>query len=294
VTITDSQRPVQRYDFQRRDAIEKSRLRLLQPILEVLTHRIARALTSLLQIPVKVDVATLEQHRWDEYVGSLPEPTLLTSATVMPTGGRIVLHLPLSLSNALVEIRLGGSGQGTAAERPLTEIEQRLVAEVALAVLDELQPALSPAMPVRLGATSTVSSSMYLSGTTPSDMVLLVMLNLEVNERVTQSASLCIPLLLLLALLDAIERLDQIEQVQEPGGASMLVRDRLLQTNIELSVRWPEIRLSPDELLSLLPGDVVRLGCGRDDPIVLSVGGIDYCKVVPTSQNKFVACIVTQ
>ena len=46
VTLTDSERQVHPYDFQRRDALERARLRLLQPILEVMTHRIAGSLTS--------------------------------------------------------------------------------------------------------------------------------------------------------------------------------------------------------------------------------------------------------
>ena len=68
----------------------------------------------MLRTPVKVDIGELEQQRWEEYVNGLPDPTFLTGATVVPTGGRIILHLPLPLAMALVEIRLGGTGHGRA------------------------------------------------------------------------------------------------------------------------------------------------------------------------------------
>jgi len=294
VTLTDSDRQVHPYDFQRRDALERSRLRLLQPVLEVLAHRVAGSLTSLLQTSVKIDMGEMEQQRWDEYVNGLPEPTFLTGATVVPTGGRVVLHLPLALSMALVETRLGGSGQGTAPERSLTEIEQRLVAEVALSVLAELPRAFSSAMEISLGATSSVSSSMFLPGATPSEMCLLLALNVELNEGVTQAASLCLPLLVLLPLLDAIERLDKVELAEESGTAATSVRDRLLATDVEVRVHWPEVWLSPEDLLSLIPGDVVRLHRGRSMPIVLSAGGIRFCDAVPTTRNKAVACMVVE
>lgn len=295
VTLTDSQRQVQPYDFQRRDALERSRLRLLQPLLEVLTHRVAGALTSLLQTPVKVDIGDLEQQRWDEYVNGLPEPTFLTGATIVPTGGRIVLHIPLPLSTALVEIRLGGSGLGPPIERHMTEVEQRLVAEVARGVLSEVPRAFSSAMDVTLGATSSVQSGLFLPGaSTPNEMCLLVVLKVEINERVLQEASLCLPLLVLLPLLDAIERLDKVDLTEETGSAAHLVRERLLVTDLEIRAHWPEVWLSPEDLLSLVPGDVVRLHRARTMPIVVSAGGIRFCDAVPTTRNKAVACMVVE
>jgi len=294
VTLTDSERQIQVYDFQRRDALEKARLRLLQPILEVMTHRIAGALTSTLRAPVKVEVGELEQQRWEEYVNGLPEPTFLTGATVVPTGGRIILHLPLSLAMNVIEIRLGGSGGTVIPERSLTEIEQRLVTEVAHGVLAELPPAFSPAMEITMGAISSVSSGSFLPGQTPSEMCLQIGLRLELNETITEAASICVPLVVLLPILDAIERLTKVEMAEEGGMAPTKLRDRLHCTDVEVRVHWPEVLLSPDELLSLVPGDVVPLHRARDLPILMTVGGEHYCDVVPTSRGKAIACMVIE
>jgi flagellar motor switch protein FliM len=294
VTLTDSERQVHPYDFQRRDALERARLRLLQPILEVMAHRIAGSLTSTLRTPVKVDIGELEQQRWEEYVNALPEPTFLTGATVVPTGGRIILHLPLTLAMTLVEVRLGGSGGSPVPDRSLTEIEQLLVTEVAHGLLAELPPAFSPAMEISMGAISSVSSGSFLPGSTPSEMCLLIGLEFELNESVTQKASLCVPLVVLLPILDAIERQDKVEIAEEAGAAPTRLRERLHATDVEIRVHWPEVLLSPDELLSLVPGDVVPLHRARDLPIVLSVGGSHYCDVVPTSQGKAIACMVIE
>jgi len=294
VTLTDTERQVHPYDFQRRDALERTRLRLLQPILDVLTHRMSGALTSTLQTTVKVEIGELEQQRWDEYVSSLPEPTFLTGASVVPTGGRIVLHLPLALSMSLVEIRLGGPGTGAVPERSLTEIEQRLVTQIAHGVLAELPRAFSPAMEISIGAISSVSSAMFLPGSTPSEMCLLVGLKVELNESVTQEASICVPLVVLLPILDAIERRDKVDVADEVGVTPRHLRDRLLATDVEVRVHWPEVWLSPEDLLSLVPGDVVRLHRARAMPIVLSVGGTRFCEAVPTTRGNAVACMVVE
>jgi len=294
VTLTDSEKHVQPYDFQRRDALERARLRLLQPILEVMIHRIAGYLTSTLRTPVKVEIDELEQQRWEEYIDNLPDPTFLAGATVVPTGGRIILHLPLPLAMTLVEIRLGGTGGTIIPERSLSEIEQRLVTEIAHGILAELPPAFSPAMEITMGAISSVSSGSFLPGSTPSEMCLQIRLKFELNESLTQSAGICMPLVVLLPILDAIERLDKVEIAEEAGAAPTRLRDRLHATDVEVRVHWPEVTLSPDELLSLVPGDVVPLHRARDLPIVLSVGGAHYCDVVPTSRGKAIACMVIE
>jgi len=294
VTLTDSERKVHPYDFQRRDALERARLRLLQPILEVMTHRIAGFLTTTLRTAVKVDVSELEQQRWEEYVNALPEPTFLTGASVVPTGGRIILHLPLALAMTLVELRLGGSGGSPVPDRSLTDIEQRLVTEVANGVLAELPPAFSPAMAITMGAFSSVSSGSFLPGSTPSEMCLQINLQIDLNETVTEVASICVPLVVLLPILDAIERQEKVDTAEESGAAPTKLRDRLYATPVEVRVHWPEVSLSPDELLSLVPGDVVPLHRARDLPIALSVGGSHYCDVVPTSRGKAIACMVIE
>jgi len=193
---------------------------------------------------------------------------------------------------ALVEIRLGGPGHGAVPERPLSEIEQRLVTEVAHGLLAELPRAFGPAMDISLGTTSTVSSGMFLPGSRPNEMCLLVRLRVELNESVSHVASICVPLVVLLPVLDAIERRDHVELAKESGTGPNLLRDRLLVTDVEVRVHWPEVWLLPEDLLSLIPGDVVRLQRARSMPVALSVGGARYCQVVPTTQGKVVACMV--
>ncbi len=292
--VTDSTREAQPYDFQRRDAVERARLRLLQPILEVLTHRITGLLTSTLSTPVKVDIGELEQQRWEEYLNGLPEPTFLAGATVVPTGGRIILHLPLSLALTLTEIRLGGSGASAIPDRPLTEIEQRLVTEVAHGFLREIPAAFSPAMHIGMGAISSVSTSISLPRSTPKEMCLLVGLRVALNDCDAQDASLCIPLAVLLPVLEALERRDDVDTVEDTGSTNVHLQDRLLNIPVEVRVHWPEVSLTPEELLSLAPGDVVRLRRERDLPIVLSIGGARYCAVVPTTLGKAQACMVIE
>src|SRR5580700_3353630 len=117
------------HDFRMPKTLDRNRIRGLQVLYETLAHRASGLLTNRLRTPVTLTLGEFEQHTWGEYAGQLPEPTCLFAAAMPPLQGRVVLHIPLSLSLTVVDLRMGGTGQGRyAAERALTEIEQRLVA----------------------------------------------------------------------------------------------------------------------------------------------------------------------
>lgn len=294
MTVTEAERNVLPYDFQRRDSLERSRLRRLQPILEVMAHRMSGSLTSILRKPVKIEIGDLEQHRWDEYANALPEPTFLTSTTVSPVGGRIVLHLPLPLAMAIVDLRLGGSGRGDGPERSLTQIEHRLVSDVATGALSELPPSFAPVIALSLGAMTAVASGMFLAAAQPGEMCLQLGLKVELTEGDVRDASLCVPLAVLLPILDALERLDFAGESEESPAVSAALRTRLLDVDVDVSVHWPDVGLSPDELLNLAAGDVIPLRCSGESPLILGVDGTTFCSVVPTSRGKRLACYVVE
>jgi len=287
-------RAVRPYDFQRHEALERGRLRKLNPLLEVMAHRMAGALTTMLRTSTRVEIGSMEQQRWELFANDLPEPTFLTSASVTPFGGRIVLHLPLAASFTLVELRLGGSGSGPHPERAMTEIEQRLVGEVAASALAEVPPAFAPVLPFSVGVTSSVTSSMFLQGAKPTEMCLVLGLLVGIGDLASIEAQLCIPLAVLLPVIDAVERLESAEVPHELDSTRTELRNRLLEVPIEVSVSFPEVYLSPEELLTLDAGDVVRLQHEEGAPLVLRAGSVPFCHVVPTSRGKRLACMVVE
>jgi flagellar motor switch protein FliM len=288
------ERQVRAYDFQRQEALERGRLRRLSPVLEVMAHRIAGSFTSTLRLPVRVEIGDLEQERWEQYTNDLPEPTLLTSATVTPFGGRIILHMPLTFAMTLVEIRLGGPGSSEQPDRSLTEIEQRLVGEVAQSALLELPPAFAPVVALGLGAITSVSSSLFLQAVKPTEICLLIGLKLDIGDIGSFEASLCVPLTILLPILDALERLDKVDTGVEPDSVQSDLRERLMDAPVDVSLCFPDIVLSPEELLSLAEGDVIGMHRQPGRPLLLRVGPLTIGHAVATSRGKRLAGLVVE
>ena len=286
-------KPVRPYDFQRHEAMDRSRLRRLSPILEVAAHRVNQSLTSIVRASVRVEIGELEQKRWEVWANGLPEPTFLATATVTPVGGRVAIQVPLALASAVVELRLGGTLSGVVPDRGLSEIELRLFMEAAESILAEVFEALKVVVPMTVGPLSASSSPVLVQMPNPAEICLLVSLKVTIEEGSESEAVICLPLSILLALLDALERVD-MASMNEPDSVVHRVRERLLDAPVDVSASFPEIVLSTDELLTLSVGDVISLQRPEGLPLRLNVGGLHFCDVVPTTKGKRLACMVVE
>ncbi|MHB8262924.1 MAG: flagellar motor switch protein FliM [Acidimicrobiales bacterium] len=285
---------VRLYDFHHQDALDRTRLRRFHPLLETLGHRMAANLTTNLRAPVHIEIGEQEQCRWDEFSGSLPEPTFLASATLIPLGGRVMLHVPLDLAMLLVDFRLGGSGWGQFPLRPLTEIEQKVVSDVVAMALSEIGPSLSPVIPVQIGALTQAASAMFLQIAKPSEICLVVPFSLEVGDGLTGNFSLTFPLNVMLPILEALDRLEVKEMTEDQGDSRKEVESVLQETLVDLTVIFPEVTLSSDQILELRPGNVIPLRREQGEPLRLQAGGMTICHVLPASKGKRLACIVVE
>lgn len=284
---------VRPYDFQRHEAMDRSRLRRLSPVLEVAAHRVTQSLTSIVRASVRVEIGELEQKRWEVWANSLPEPTFLATGTVTPVGGRVAIHVPLELISAVVELRLGGSLSGVVPERGPSEIELRLFTEAAESIVAEMFEALRVVLPMAAGPLSASSSPVLVQMPNPAEISLLVNLKITIDETLESEAVICLPLSILMALLDALERVD-MASMSEPDSVVHRVRERLLDAPVDVSASFPEIVLSTDELLTLSVGDVISLQRPEGLPLLLNVGGLHFCDVIPTTKGKRLACMVVE
>ena len=242
---------------------------------------------------MRVEIGELNQQRWEDYANALPEPTYLASATAVPLGGRIALHVPLALAMAVVEVRLGGEPTDKVPTRPLSDIELSLVGEFVDATLTEAIQAMSVVIPLSIGAVTSASSAAFVQAAGAPEVCLLVGLLISMGEASGDEATIAIPLSVLLPLLDAIERIDAAG-LNEPDSVAEEVRERVLDAPLDIVVSFPEIVLSPEELLSLAVGDVISLHRAEGLPVRLSVDGVQCCEVVPTSQGRRLACLVVE
>src|SRR5258708_4956606 len=97
--------------------------------------------TSYLRAGLQVRVTMVEQGTYDEYIQSLPTPTVIYVVGLAPLPGQAVVELNLPVARVLIDRLLGGTGSPAARTAEMTEIELALLKTIGQFILSSLREA---------------------------------------------------------------------------------------------------------------------------------------------------------
>ena len=127
------------YDFKRPERVGKEQMRALQTMHEGFGRNFGAALSALLRTIVEVQLTSVDQLTYSEFVFSLENPTCFNLINAQPLEGQLILDINPSLLFPIIDRLLGGGNNiSPPARRPLTEIELRLVSRITDLFLQEM------------------------------------------------------------------------------------------------------------------------------------------------------------
>src|SRR3712207_7863315 len=91
--------------------VDSSRSREIYSTQEAFARQTTTVLTTMLRAGARLELLTIEQHSYDDYVASLPDPCFLATFTIEPLAGKGVLAYPLDIAMAAVDHMLGGRSE---------------------------------------------------------------------------------------------------------------------------------------------------------------------------------------
>jgi flagellar motor switch protein FliM len=116
------------YDFRRPNKFSKAQLISLSNIYEHFARSLASYLSGNIHMVVDAKVLSAEQLTFDEFIRSLPYPSILGVVSMHPLVGSALIEMAPTLAYAIVECLLGGQGQDVVLRNhDLTEIEQNII-----------------------------------------------------------------------------------------------------------------------------------------------------------------------
>jgi flagellar motor switch protein FliM len=259
-------RRIHAYDFYRQETVDRARLRVLDPILETLCHRLSGATAGVTRLGVKIAIGELDQITWEEFATSQPDPTFVSTAIVAPLDGRLLIHMPVGVVLRVLDHHLGGDGASAIEREQLTDIERALVRPMFEDWWAAFKGAFANSMALHVAHVQQAASMLLLPVGRPGETCLIIPMTVEVNEQAIGECQLCIPISALHPLLDQIEA-----QQNNPTARvdSEETQRRLRVVPIEVKASYPAFTLTTTELLNLRVGDVVTVREGEPEQNVL-------------------------
>lgn len=264
------------YDFRRPERVSKEQLKGLQSLFEAFSREVSIVFPPFLRTVVRVDLVSIDQLTYDEFILSVARPTALTVVNMAPLEGNAVIEYSPTMVFPIVDRLLGGRGAALSEPRELTEIENRVMARITLMMLDSLRRSWDQLIEFQCNIVTQESDPLIVQIVAGSEMVVLVGYEIHIGD-VVGSMNICIPLMVLTPVLDQISQQAHFMRKMPPDLAA-LTRETIVRTvqkaTVPVDAVLGQTILTLHEIARLQVGDIVPLDSCPELPITLTVGGI--------------------
>ena len=227
-----------------------------------------------LRTVVRVDLTSIDQLTYDEFILSVARPTAMSIIDMSPLEGRAVLELNPAMVFPIVDRVLGGKGAAIATPRELTEIEDRIVYRIVLMVLDSWKRAWEQLVEFQMTVVNQESDPLIVQIVAGSEMVILVGYEVYIGDSVG-SMNMCVPLMVLNPVLDQISSQVHFQRHvtdEAMRNTRMAIAKTVNRVRVPVEPILGRARLQLSDVARLRVGDVVPLDTNAKEPA--SMGNI--------------------
>ncbi|MBF2053603.1 MAG: flagellar motor switch protein FliM [Candidatus Sericytochromatia bacterium] len=256
------QQDVRAYDFRHPSKFSREHVQTLQAVHEMFARLLSTQLTTQMRLPVQIEVMSVDQLTYDEFMRSITNPTVVMIYSMPPLNGNVLFEFTPGTAISIIERLLGGPGKMPTKARELTDIEQTLMSSVfnkGMLSLKEAWKNLVPDLQPILQTLETNPRFVQVSGA--GDSVLVLSFEIRLGDS-TGSMRLCLPYPTVESLLPQLNRqlfISGQKRQEEAQQNSLEMRRQLEHVELRLAILLGETEIQMRDLLALEVGDVLPL-----------------------------------
>ncbi len=281
------------FDLANQDRIIRGRM----PVLEIVNDRFSRlctnALSNMVRKRVELNPLFIDMTKFGDFMRSLPVPTSINIFKMDPLRGNALAIVDARLVFALVENFFGGQGSQPKIEgREFTPIEQAIVDKVIKIVLENMEDSWRPVHDVSLELVRSEINPQFAAIVPPSDVVVVISFEVEL-ENAIGALTICLPYATIEPIRSKLHASFQTERLEIDHVWVSRLKDRLLETPVELKVHFGNAQLTGNQLIRLQVGDVIMLDKDIEELLGVYLEGVRKYWAVPgtVKSNKAIQII---
>jgi flagellar motor switch protein FliM len=260
------------YDFRSPQKFSKDHLRTLELIHDNYGRIISSYLSAQLRNNVKVKIESIEQITYEEFIHSIPNPTILTIFKMPPLSGSILFETNPQFSFQIIDILLGGMGSRKFKFKEFSDIDKNILRNVNAGLISNLKLAWEDVLDVEPEIEALETNPALNQTLAPNEPVALITFSVEMSNNST-FINICIPYLSIEKVLDKLVvqywfRENDEEIVNESRNK---LKERLNIVSVSMTGMLGSTNITVNEFLQLTEGDVIPLDNSSDSPVKVFV-----------------------
>jgi flagellar motor switch protein FliM len=280
---------VVRYNFRRPNRVSKEQVRALGVLHGEFAKVAAASLSGMLRTIVDLELESVEQTAYGEYVGAMGTPTCSFVFNMEPHKGGAVLELNPAVAFVMIDRLLGGQGVNVPEAREFTEIERAVIERIGLRVMIDLQHAWQPVRDFAFRLLNLETNPQSIQVTSPNEVILVATLRLRLGEQ-TGAITLGYPYLVLEPLLASLgaQRWTPAAAAPKPAARSFMLRE-LAASPLTVRAFLGQGQLTVRELLNLQAGQLIPIEADPKHPVRVDVNGVPKFVGRPGAHHAHIA-----
>jgi flagellar motor switch protein FliM len=263
------------FDFRNPSKMARDHVRRLELTHETFQRAMSTQLSSILRTMVRLELLAVDQVTYDEYVRSMPNPTVIGQMSLKPLPGVVLVEMGTSTALTLVDRLLGGIGKSGLMRRP-TELETPLLEDLLGVAAAALQQTFEPIVSVEAAVDTLEYNPNFAQAVNASEMVMVLSYSLGIVQGQLSEGlmTICYPF----SLLDHAWELAPVAEEPKQGAAAddrerFALEGAVPHLSVPVTVRLRSSSINASDLAGLQPGDVLRFDHKVDEPVLGVVGG---------------------
>jgi len=257
-TTEQLDRTVVTYDFKHPNRVSKDQVRTFENIHDNFAGHIGSTLSAMLRTMVDVDLVSVDQINYSEYIMSLVSPSCSYTFSTEALEGLCVVDFNPSLAFAFVDRMFGGGEKFLEIERELTGIEKAIMAKIVKRIYNDLGLSWQNIVTLNIKENSFENNPQFMQIIPSGETVIVVSLQLKMFKT-TGLLTICYPYVSLEPVLTKLSAQNWIDATKKKmhDDAGELNRENIQSVDVPIALTLAHTKLKMRDFLNLKLGDVI-------------------------------------
>lgn len=269
---SDRLRSVVVYDFKHPNRVSKDQIRTLENMHDNFAGHFGSALSSMLRSIVDVDLVSVDQITYSEFILSLVSPSCTYTVAAPPMDGLCLVDFNPTLTFSIIDRMFGGHGKILETERDMTGIERSVMTRVAGRLYADLQRSWEHLVRIEIEQRSFETNPHFIQIVPPGESVVVISFQVKLFQS-TGLLTICYPYMSLEPIITKLSGQNWMDATKKKN----LDADRITTLNnlkgiqTELSAVLCRTKIKVRDFMALSTGDTIRSDMKINLPIEILV-----------------------
>jgi flagellar motor switch protein FliM len=265
-------RSIVAYDFKHPNRVSKDQIRTLENLHDNFAGHFGSMLSAVLRTIVDVDLVSVDQITYSEFIMSLVSPSCTYTFAAEPLDGVCLIDFNPTLTFSVIDRMFGGHGKILESERELTGIERSVMARLVERLYRELAKSWEHLVRIGIEQKSFETNPQFIQIVPPGETVVVISFQVRLFQA-TGLLTICYPYVSLEPIVGKLSAQNWIDATKKKNQEEdrLVNSDNVKKVETIVSAELLETKIRMRDFMNLNVGDVIPSETKIDAPISVRV-----------------------